>query len=213
MMPADATLCSFGRPGPISLTQLPKSKKRYSDRKSPDFPMASVCRVEGCCNSTAKGGQGLCGKHRQRLRRYGDVNYVTPREEWLRKCREGQLAVSPHAKPSTYKKLHHRHEHRVVAEKMLGRSLRRGEIVHHIDGNKHNNNPANLRVMTQSEHIRKHFFPDAEPLCWRGRQLWPNEFAQELNLSLHIVRNRIRAGWDLERIASTPVRKWTRDNA
>ena len=30
-------------------------------------------------------------------------------------------------------------------------------IVHHIDGNKRNNDPSNLAVMTQSEHCRIHF--------------------------------------------------------
>lgn len=62
-------------------------------------------------------------------------------------------------KPSTYKKLHSRHEHRVVAEQILGRKLNPGilgEVVHHIDGNRHNNAPENLQVMTQSEHALLH---------------------------------------------------------
>ena len=62
----------------------------------------------------------------------------------------------------TYRKRDGRHEHRVVAEQTLGRPLVPGEIVHHIDGDKLNNDPANLAVMTQSEHIREH-----EP--WRAR--------------------------------------------
>lgn len=49
------------------------------------------------------------------------------------------------------------HQHRIVAEKMLGRKLRKGEIVHHKDENKHNNKPENLEVMTQAEHCRLHF--------------------------------------------------------
>lgn len=55
-----------------------------------------------------------------------------------------------------YTKVNGVHRHRVVAEKMLGRPLRRGEIVHHIDCDKKNDTPENLQVMTQSDHIRKH---------------------------------------------------------
>lgn len=57
----------------------------------------------------------------------------------------------------SYRKLHGRHEHRVVAEAMLGRKLKKGEIVHHIDGNKLNNDPSNLEITTQSKHVDKHF--------------------------------------------------------
>jgi hypothetical protein len=39
---------------------------------------------------------------------------------------------------------------------MLGRSLSRFEIVHHRDGNKFNNDPTNLEVIIQSNHIRLH---------------------------------------------------------
>jgi hypothetical protein len=55
-----------------------------------------------------------------------------------------------------YVKYKGRHMHRVVAEKILNRPLAPGEIVHHIDGDKWNNDPSNLQVMTQSEHIKLH---------------------------------------------------------
>lgn len=38
------------------------------------------------------------------------------------------------------------YEHRLIAEKMLGRKLRKGECVHHIDENKRNNVPSNLMI-------------------------------------------------------------------
>jgi len=48
------------------------------------------------------------------------------------------------------------YEHRLVAEEKLGRRLRPGEQVHHRDGNKQNNDPSNLEVLTRAEHRREH---------------------------------------------------------
>jgi len=46
--------------------------------------------------------------------------------------------------------------HRLVAALLLGRPLRRDEDVHHIDGNRGNNLPENLMVLSRSEHSRLH---------------------------------------------------------
>ena len=59
--------------------------------------------------------------------------------------------------PNTYPKNHGEHEHRRVARKMLGRRLLPGEVVHHIDMDKHNNDPGNLMVFkSQEAHARWH---------------------------------------------------------
>ncbi|MBN1250158.1 MAG: HNH endonuclease [Anaerolineae bacterium] len=66
--------------------------------------------------------------------------------------------VKAHSEGRTYTKTNGRHTHRVVMENKLGRALRPGEIVHHKDGNKLNNAPGNLELISsQEEHARAHF--------------------------------------------------------
>ena len=58
------------------------------------------------------------------------------------------------ATPSTY-----RAEHRIRMEQKLGRTLRRHEHVHHIDGDTLNNAVENLIVVSAADHIRIHHPP------------------------------------------------------
>lgn len=69
------------------------------------------------------------------------------------KLREYHLSLKAHS----YAKYFGRHEHRVVAEQILGRKLKPGEVVHHIDGNKRNNDALNLMVFpNQAAHALWH---------------------------------------------------------
>jgi hypothetical protein len=68
-----------------------------------------------------------------------------------------QRALTGSGEGKSYPKLNGRHAHRVVAEQTLGRSLRPGEVVHHIDRNILNYDPSNLVVFpSQAAHAAHH---------------------------------------------------------
>ena len=72
-------------------------------------------------------------------------------------------------------------EHRVVMERVLGRKLRAGEIVHHKDLDTANNDPSNLVLCKNlREHMDIHHAEDLKnpPTHHFGRRKWgPQEYA------------------------------------
>ncbi len=58
------------------------------------------------------------------------------------------IAKNPHDVPSS--------RYRKVAEAKLGRKLKAGEVIHHINGRRTDNRPENLSVMSASEHASLH---------------------------------------------------------
>lgn len=89
------------------------------------------------------------------------VNPVRMTDEVKQKLRKARLGSG---KGKTYTKTFGRHTHRIVAEEMLGRPLRKGEVVHHIDGDKRNNHPLNLMIFrTQAEHSTWHLNERVNP--------------------------------------------------
>ena len=104
------------------------------------------CSIENCTNKHTAGG--LCGKHYQRKKKYGDPLHERPLGDGWVDPRSGYRMICVNGK--------HIREHRHVMELKLGRKLNPGETVHHINHDRADNRPENLEVMTTGQHTTLH---------------------------------------------------------
>lgn len=70
--------------------------------------------------------------------------------------RQRMLKITQGIPVKTYTKYLGEAEHRRIARAKIGRDLASNEVVHHKDGDRHNNKPSNLEVMTKSKHMSLH---------------------------------------------------------
>lgn len=117
----------------------------------------------GVLRSRADGVRNASARGRLKSREAGGI--VSPQgRENIRKARLAwgeKNASGVSLKPSGYLEITRgpnkgRSVHVVEMEKRLGRRLKDDECVHHIDGNKTNNDANNLALVTKSGHSRLH---------------------------------------------------------
>lgn len=102
------------------------------------------CSVDGCARLAS--GAGLCGMHYYRLKAHGSVGQA----ESVRAAfgtgsiRRDGYRIIRHNGVTTF-------EHRVVLEGVLGRPMTATETAHHKDGNRSNNDPANLELWDRAQ--------------------------------------------------------------
>jgi hypothetical protein len=83
-------------------------------------------------------------------------NISKARLRWAEKNAKGFRINSNGYKEITRGENKGRLEHVLIMENEIGRRIFANEVVHHIDGDKTNNNIKNLRLMTNSNHCRLH---------------------------------------------------------
>lgn len=114
-------------------------------------------RKEGIQNAANNGllGSGLRGK----TRIFSDETKKKISQSRLKWAEKNAIGIS--YKTNGYAEFTNgknkgRGVHVVIIEQKIGRKLFSNEVVHHIDGNKHNNDVDNLQLMTRSEHSKLH---------------------------------------------------------
>lgn len=90
------------------------------------------------------------------------------------------------------------YEHILVAEQKMGRHIQYPEVVHHIDGNKLNNSPDNIEVLSSStDHMHRHWKERSHKYSLStGESLTLSEIAKRANVDYMTVYQRIKKlGW------------------
>lgn len=119
--------------------------------KFAELASSQRCSVEGCGKGVHTKISGLCAAHRRRLIVHGDVN--APRKVrayygvgYVNKF--GYRMISTKIEGGRFRV---RPEHRIVMERLLGRSLRKNENVHHKNGIRSDNRPENLELWIKAQ--------------------------------------------------------------
>jgi hypothetical protein len=111
----------------------PVRKLRSEDRRP--------CKVDGC--ERPSNCRGFCGLHYNRWKSTGD-----PGPAGLKKRSVGRIWTD---EKTGYQYQGNRLYHRVVMERIIGRTLERNETVHHKNGIRHDNRPSNLELWVKTQ--------------------------------------------------------------
>lgn len=134
-----------------------------------------TCSVENC--EEPHHSNGLCHLHYQRKLKYGSTD--KPKRQY------------------SNRKRNQKHYRRLMSEK-LGRPLKKGEHVHHKDGNELNNDPDNLEALPHWYHISLHIWEKygntaTHKHCPTCKELKPREvFKGKAYCSYTCNKNRTR---------------------
>lgn len=141
----------------------------YESSKRGKIKQCKICAKDFyCLKAKESRGWGLyCSRKCRGVDMVGDKNilYSLPKERmpgFGKNMEDNPNWKGGIAEQKGYKKVYiggqrYEMEHRRIVEQRIGRKLTSEEVVHHIDGNKSNNNTDNLMLCAnQSEHMKIH---------------------------------------------------------
>lgn len=130
--------------------------KRYYRRKG-SSKFSTVCDFCGAQFNTDKGSRKFCSRlcSSESQKKYLTVpDCISGAGRKLDKTLGYVRVYAPmHKEANSWGYVY---EHRVIAERIVGRELAPGEVVHHKNGERWDNRPDNLEVMGAREHGRLH---------------------------------------------------------
>lgn len=185
------------------------------------------CSVEGCQNQILNKKHQLCQKHYFRLWRNGTTDLKAKGMQYRYTHTSGyQLIYEPDhplAQSNGYV-----YEHRFVLFNERGHDIDQCEEcgkpwgwddtynshVDHIDTDKSNNKPSNLRPLCNSCNVKrctkpKHQHKGRSGITYNGKTMTAEEWSREPDIAVsgRVIRNRIKSGWDIKKALTTKSRK------
>jgi len=128
----------------------------FNSQKRRNNDLITLCKR---CNGIEQGnknkGRSCIHKGKSRPHLSGNKSSSWSGGRWISSDGYWMVYLGNHNKKNKWK--NYRKEHLIIAEEKLGRKLRKGEVVHHIDCDKLNNSPDNLDILNnEKEHRVSH---------------------------------------------------------